>query len=94
MADIDKDKLMELADSLGLGNLNTEKLKKVEDAAKKYNNKSDDEIIAELKQLKESLFADKASFERQMKAIQEIRPLLNPEQKQKMDYILSLLSSE
>lgn len=94
MADINRDKLMELAESLGIGNINNEKLKKVEDAAKKYGNKSEDEIIEELKQLKQSLFADKASFERQMRAIKEIRPLLNVEQRQKLDTILELLSEE
>ncbi|NLK72205.1 MAG: hypothetical protein GX285_04220 [Clostridiales bacterium] len=94
MADIDKDKLMELADSLGLGNINTDRLKTVEDAAKKYSDKSEEEIIQELKQLKETLFKDRNSFERQMKAIKEIRPMLNGEQRKKLDKILDLLSKE
>ena len=94
MADIDKDKLMELADSLGLGNINTDRLKTVEDAAKKYSDKSVEEIIQELKQLKGTLFKDRNSFERQMKAIKEIRPMLNGEQRKKLDKILDLLSKE
>jgi len=94
MADIDKDKLMELADSLGLGNINTDRLKTVEDAAKKYSDKSEEEIIQELKQLKGTLFKDRNSFERQMKAIKEIRPMLNGEQRKKLDKILDLLSKE
>ncbi len=94
MTDINKEKLMELAESLGMGSINNEKLRSVEDAAKKYGNKSEEEILRELKQLKETLFKDKASFERQMKVIKEIRPMLNAEQRQKLDQVITLLSTE
>lgn len=94
MADINRDKLVELAESFGLGGLNQEKMKKVENAANSYKGKSEDEILQELKQLKETLFKDRESFERQMRAIKEIRPMLNAEQKTKLDKILELLTKE
>ncbi len=94
MADINRQKLMELAASLGLSPIDKNKLRSVEDAAKKYENKSEEEVLKELKQLKETLFADKASFERQMKLVKDIRPMLNTEQRQKLDRIIDLLSRE
>lgn len=94
MSDMNKEKLMQLAETLGINNLNSEKMKKVEDVAKKYNNKDENEILGELKKLKSTLFKDKASYERQMKVIKEIRPMLNNEQKSKFDKILEVLSKE
>ncbi len=94
MADINRQKLLELAASLGLGPIDRNKLRTVEDAAKKYENKSEEEVLKELKQLKETLFADKESFERQMKLVKDIRPMLNEEQRQKLDRVIDLLSRE
>ena len=94
MADINRQKLLELAASLGLGPIDRNKLRTVEDAAKKYENKSEEEVLKELKQLKETLFADKESFERQMKLVKDIRPMLNEDQRQKLDRVIDLLSRE
>lgn len=90
MSDINRDKLIQLAEALGINN--PEKIKSVEDAAKKYNNKGEDEILRELQSLKSTLFKDPASFQRQMKVIKEIRPMLNGEQKARFDKIIDILS--
>lgn len=94
MSDMNREKLIQLAEALGMNNLNSDKMRKVEDVAKKYNGKGENEILQELKDLKSTLFKDKASFDRQMKVVKEIRPMLNDEQKMKFDKIMDILGKE
>lgn len=94
MSDMNREKLIQLAEALGINNLNSDKMKKVEDAAQKYNGKGENEILQELKDLKSTLFKDKASFDRQMKVVKEIRPMLSNEQKMKFDKIMDILGKE
>lgn len=94
MSDINRNKLLNLAQTLGISDLNSENIKKVEEVAKKYDKTQEKEMLEELKQLKSTLFKDKASFEKQLKIIKEIKPMLSKEQRDKLDAVLNLLAKE
>ena len=94
MSDINRNKLLNLAKDLGISDLTSENIKRVEEVAKKYDKSQEGEMLEELKQLKSTLFKDKASFEKQLKIINEIRPMLNKEQRSKLDAVLNLLTKE
>lgn len=94
MADINKKKIMDLAETLGFSEPNESKMKMIEDAASQYKGKSEKEIMEEIKSLKKNLFSDKEKFEKQLKAIKDIRVMLNEEQKNKLDKVIDLLTKE
>ncbi|MFA5529010.1 MAG: hypothetical protein WC996_10395 [Peptostreptococcales bacterium] len=94
MSDINRNKLLNLAKDLGISDLTSENIKRVEEVAKKYDKSQEKEMLEELKNLKSTLFKDKASFEKQLKIINEIRPMLNKEQRSKLDAVLNLLMKE
>jgi len=94
MSDINKDKLLELAESLGYGKSKGNGSDKFKNMADKYKDKSEDEILEELRKLKKSLFTDEKKFNQQMKALNGIKNMLNNEQKSKLENILDILSKE
>lgn len=94
MAEINKNKIMELAETLGFSEPDDSKMKMIEEAAVRYKGKSEKEIMDEIKALKKSLFSDKEKFEKQLRAIKDIRIMLNEEQRNKLDKVIDLLMQE
>ncbi|MTI49840.1 Spy/CpxP family protein refolding chaperone [Sporosalibacterium faouarense] len=67
-----------------------EQLSKLKDLAKKYDGKSEDDIFVEIikfkDQMKENM--DEEEFEKRMKKLERIRPMLNENQAKKLDKLL------
>ena len=94
MAEINKKKIMDLAETLGFSEPDSNKMKILEEAADRYKGKSEKEIMEEIKALKKNLFSDKEKFEKQLKAIKDIKVMLNEEQRNKLDKVIELLTRE
>ena len=94
MADINNKKMIDLAKTLGFSESDDSKMKIIEEAANQYKGKSEKEIMDEIKALKKNLFSDKDKFDKQMKAIKDIKVMLNEEQRNKLDKVIDLLTRE
>ncbi len=80
--------LMDLANDLGI-----ESIKEAERRAEQFVGKSDETLMREIVQLKERIKNDPEVFERQMKAIYAMRPMMTEKQKARLDQIIRLLES-
>lgn len=80
--------LMDLANDLGI-----ESIKEAERKAERFVGKSDDALLREIAQLKERIMKDPEAFEKQIKAVYALRPMMTDEQKARLDKIIRLLES-
>ena len=92
--EINEKQLMELAEQLGLGGSTVSKAERMSDLADKYKGKSDQELIAEIMKVKQSLRKDKAQFDKQMKAIKALRSMMTGEQKARLEKLIRLLEAD
>ncbi len=89
--------LAELAGQMGMdtGRMgDKETAGKVAEMAEKYRGKSDQELMMEIINLKESMKANPQQFEKQMKAIKSLGMFMNEEQKMRLEKVVSLLEKE
>ncbi|MGI6731846.1 MAG: hypothetical protein ACOX5F_08175 [Anaerovoracaceae bacterium] len=92
--DIDNKMLAELAEQLGFKDNDQRKRKKAPDLAEQYKDKSDEELIAEIRNIKKMTKDNQAQFEKQLKAIKALRVMMNDQQKARLDMIIRLLESD
>lgn len=80
--------LMDLAGELGIDDI-----KGAERKAAQFQDKSDDELLSEIASLKEVIKKDPAAFEKQLRAVHALRPMMTDKQKAQLDKIIRLLES-
>lgn len=89
---IDDKMLMDLANEVGVGGKNKKKSKDIiSETKEKYSGKSDDQLLQEILKLKQVLKKDRKAFDKQMEMIKSLRPMMNPEQRKKLDGLLKML---
>ena len=76
-----------LAQQLGLSG----KAGQVERQMKAYENKSDEELVAELLKMQKKLQAANIPYETQMAALESLMPMMNGQQKARLEKIVGLL---
>lgn len=97
--DITNRMLADLAGQLGIdsggdsdgrrgGGINMDDVQKVADA---YKGKSEQEVLAEINRIKEAIRKDRKTYEQQLKAVKALRPMMNAQQKAKLDQIIAIL---
>lgn len=91
-----KDKSKFNIENLGNMNPSEDQMEQIKDMAEVYSNKSDDEIIFEIIKLNNKIENEMNSEEYQslMAKLEQIRPLLDEEQIEKLDKILGILKEE
>ncbi|WP_077370038.1 hypothetical protein [Anaerosalibacter sp. Marseille-P3206] len=91
-----KDKLNISIEDLKDINPSEEQLKQIQDMAEAYSDKSEDEIIFEIIKLNNKMESEMKPDEYQdlMGKLEQIRPLLDEEQVEKLDKILEILKGE
>ncbi|MTI65924.1 MAG: hypothetical protein FH753_04905 [Firmicutes bacterium] len=74
-------------------NPSDEQYEKFKEMAKKYSDKSEDDIFVEIINLNKKLIEDgnKEDFMNKLKKLEKLRPMLNEEQVKKLDKILKIL---
>ncbi len=95
--EINSKMLAELAGQMGMDTgrvADQETAGKVAEMAEKYRGKSDQELMMEIINLKESMRANPRQFEKQMKAIKSLGAFMNDEQKMRLEKVVSLLEKE
>ncbi len=70
------------------GQVNMNDVKKIADS---YKGKSDSELLSEIARVKETIKKDRSLYEQQLKAVQALRPMMNVEQRARLDKIIELL---
>lgn len=89
---IDDKMLMDLAGQLGLGEKDSRKTSAmISDAAENYSGKSDDQILKEILKLKQVLSKDRKAFDKQMEMVKSLKPMMNQDQRKKLDNLLRML---
>lgn len=91
-----KDKSKFNIENLGNINPSEEQMEQIEDMAEAYSDKSEDEIIFEIIKLNDKMESEMNADEYQdlMAKLEQIRPLLDEEQIEKLDKLLQILKSE
>ncbi|MEF9922660.1 MAG: hypothetical protein RR313_09570 [Anaerovoracaceae bacterium] len=85
--ELDDKMIMELASQLGLSNGKNIDVKKV----KSYENKSDDELVSELRKIKEQLKNNNVSYDKQLATVKSLMPMMDGKQKARLMEIIKLL---
>ena len=80
--------LMDLAKELGMENTMAAERK-----AAQYKDKSDEELLKEIAAMKDQIKKNPEAFEKQLKSIYALRPMMSGEQKARLDKIIRLLES-
>ena len=77
-------------------NPSEEQMEKIKDLAEIYSNKSEDEIIFEIIKLNNKMEneMDSEEYKSFISKLQEIKPLLDEEQVEKLDKIIEILKGE
>jgi flagellar capping protein FliD len=84
---LDDKTLERLAGQLGLSAASGH----VERQVKQYENKSDDELIAELRRMQKKLEAANIPYETQMAALESLMPQMSGQQKARLEKLVGLL---
>lgn len=84
---LDDKTLKSLASQLGMSATSSH----VERKAKAYENKSDEELIGELLKMQKKLEAANIPYETQMAALESLMPMMNGQQKARLEKIVGLL---
>ena len=76
-------------------NPNDEQLDQLKNLADNYSDKSQDEIFSEIMQLNKKLSEDLGAdeFKNKLKQLEQIKPMLDNEQSERLDKLLSILKS-
>ncbi len=94
--DITNKMLMDLANEVGLkdgGQLSAREIEGMQKKAENIQGKGEAEILAEIMALKEAIEKDRKSYDKQMAAVRAMRPMMNAEQRARLDRIIALIES-
>lgn len=92
--DITNKMLMDLAGEAGITGskgLSGREIEELQRKADELQGRGEAGILAEIMALKEAIKKDRKSYEKQMAAIRAMRPMMNREQREKLDRIIALI---
>ena len=92
--DITNKMLMDLAGDAGIkgsAQLSEREIEGIQRKAENIKNKGDAEILAEIAALKDAIKKDRRAYEKQISAIKAMRPMMNKEQRARLDRIIALI---
>lgn len=93
MGDIDKKKMAEFMKTMDNMQPNQDQKKMMEQIAERYGEKSEEEIMKELKKLKNSLMMNSPKFKKQMEAVEQLKDFLDENQKKKLEKMMEFLNA-
>ncbi|QZY53635.1 hypothetical protein [Crassaminicella profunda] len=91
---MDKKKIQKFMKSMGDVQPTDEQKKMMEQMASKYGDKSEEEVMKELKKLKGSMMQNTKKYKKQMQAIEQMKGFLDEGQKKKLEKIMKFLNEE
>ncbi len=73
-----------------------EQLEKIEDFASKYSDKSEEELLFEIVNLNKKILENDNNneFKKKIRKLEKLRPMLNDQQKEKLDKVLTMLKND
>lgn len=93
MGNIDKKKMTEFMKTMENMQPNHEQKKMIEQISERYGDKSEEEIMKELKKLKKSLMMNSPKFKKQMEAVEQLKDFLDDNQKRKLEKMMEFLNA-
>lgn len=88
---MDKKKMQKMMKAMKNAHPSMEQIQMLGDLSEKYKDKNEEEIIKEMKKIKEDMKKDPVKFKQQMKAIEQLKVMLDAEQRKKLEVILKHL---
>ncbi|MEG1583919.1 MAG: hypothetical protein RR131_05415 [Anaerovorax sp.] len=85
--DINEKMIQDLAGQMGFQG-------KTAKVAEKFKDKNEDELVDEILNLKKAMKSNPKQFEKQMSAVKSLSSMMNSEQKEKLNKIISMLEKE
>ena len=92
--DVDQKNLLELAKQLGLEEKDSSSINKATYIAEAYKNKSEEDLLKEILELKRNIKSNPTQFRKQMEAVKILRSMMNQEQRDRLDQIIALLEKD
>jgi hypothetical protein len=92
--DVDQKNLLELAKQLGLEGKDSSSINKATHIAEAYKNKSEEDLLKEILELKRNIKSNPTQFKKQMEAVKILRSMMNQEQRDRLDQIIALLEKD
>lgn len=92
--DVNQKMLMELAEQLGLEERSKTAVSKASNVARGYANKSDEELLREIKNLKSEMKSNPNAYKKQISAIYALRAMMNKDQQERLDKVIALLEED
>ena len=92
--DITNKMLLDLAGDAGIktsGNTAAGDLNEAKHKAEQMKGKSEDELLAEIMELKKAIKKDRKTYEQQLKTVKALKPMMNAEQRSRLERIIKLL---
>lgn len=92
--DITNKMLMELADEIGMKTgkqISDQNIEDMQKIAETMKDKGDEELLAEIAKVKEAIKKDRKAYEQQIKTVKALRPMMNREQRARLDRIIAML---
>ncbi|TCO73819.1 hypothetical protein [Marinisporobacter balticus] len=94
MEKVDKKKLENLMKSMGGIEPTDDQKKMIEQMNGNYGDKSEEEIMKELKKLKGSMMQNTKKYKKQMQALDQLKGFLDENQRKKLEKIMKFLNEE
>ena len=91
---LNTESLMAMANRLGLGKGDPQKQEALAMAARQLEGKNSDQLMEEVRRLRDSLGKDREELKKQLAAVKGIRVLLNRQQRETFDGIMRILEEE
>lgn len=92
--DINDKMLNDLAGRMGLSGKSGSSVKRAEGMAEKYKGKGEDELLAEIMELKKNIKKDPVAYQKQLQAIRALSGMMNKEQRARLDKVMRMLESD
>ncbi|MCT4592997.1 MAG: hypothetical protein N4A57_01785 [Anaeromicrobium sp.] len=88
---MDKKKMQAMMKAMKNAKPDDDQMKMLSDLSDKYKDKSEEEIMKELKKIKNSMMKNTSKYKKQMKAIEELKGFLDDEQRKKLEKVMEHL---
>ncbi|PAB60744.1 hypothetical protein [Anaeromicrobium sediminis] len=88
---MDKKKMQAMMKAMKNAQPDDDQMEMLNDLSDKYKDKSEEEIMKELKKVKNSMMKNTNKYKKQMKAIEELKGFLDDEQRKKLEKVMKYL---
>ncbi|WP_053956576.1 hypothetical protein [Inediibacterium massiliense] len=94
MNPFDKGKMEKLIKNMGNIKPTDEQMKMMQGLSEKYKDTNEEDMLEELKKLKDSMMQNTKKYQKQMEALNQLKDFLDEEQKKKLEKVMDFLNEK